>query len=121
MKLATWNLTLHHPHILENHGMFFLFVFIAHDVAGVGGGDPQQLIFHIRNEFTALDACQRDLDRLLVFDFVILSLDRNAPATKATDLAVTVERHGIDAVFAAAGPENLINDANSSLDFVERL
>src|SRR5215469_6354947 len=90
MELPTWNLPLHHPHILENHRLFFLFVFIAHDIAGVGGGDPQQLVFHVRNELTALDPCQRDLDGLLVFDFVILSLDRNAPATKAGDLAVTV-------------------------------
>jgi hypothetical protein len=84
------NFPLEPPFIIEHVRPAVILNLVANHVSHVAGRDFQSSYFKVRNEVTAHQA-QRTVDRVLVLDFVILSLLRNTPRLHASNSRVMAD------------------------------
>ena len=78
-------LLLEVPGVLQDHWLFIFFVFVSNDAAHISAGDIDHLRPHISDKFASYYFCESNFHAVLVFDFIIFALDRNAPAMGATN------------------------------------
>src|SRR5579872_781284 len=121
VSFADGNLALEAPNVLQHHRLLVLLIFVADDIPRVGSGDLQQFVFYIIDELTSFNLRQRGFDRLFILYFIIFPLSWNTPAVESIDLGMSVEGDRGNPIVAAAGPEDLVGDADLGLDLVDRL
>ncbi len=109
------------PNVLQDKWLFFLLIFVSHDVPRVCRRDAQEFVFYIGDEFASVYFRQRNFHRLFIFHFVVFALRGDAPAAHAGDLRMGVVGDRQRAKLAAAGPQNLVGFANCYFDFVRGL
>lgn len=80
-----------------------MFDFVADDVAGVGGGDVDDLHAVIGKELTVLHAEQTVFLHVLVFNPEILALGGNAPSVNVNNPGIRVKSNFDVSEVAAAG------------------
>jgi hypothetical protein len=106
------------PDILQDERLALLFVFVPDDISRLGGGDAKHFNFYVRHELASIYFGQRYLHCLLVFDFVVFALSRDAPSAHASDFLMGIEGNDQRAVFATTGAQDLIGFANCGFDLV---
>src|SRR5215470_17750199 len=120
MLLDGGDFLLERPRVLQEQRLLFSVILVTDDVAGIARRDFQKLVFHVGHEFAVLDAAGSNFQCILVANFVVLALLRNAPSVEAGDFLSGVQGNRYNTVLAPAGTKNFVRGADVLLDLVGR-